>query len=189
MLIARQKKQENIAEYLLYMWQVEDLIRACQLDEQHIEELLVSRFASIPDVNLAEIRQWYLELRDMMLQEGKREKAHLQINDNILIDLTDLHQHLLRQGQDAIYTSCYYSTLPYIVELRSKQSCADGEDKRLGELETCFTALYGLMLLHMQHQTVGEQTQVAMKQISKFLGLLSMKYKEWKSGELKFSDQ
>lgn len=189
MLIARQKKQENIAEYLLYMWQVEDLIRACLLDEQRIEGLLVSRFASIPDVNLEEIRKWYLELRDMMLQEGKREKAHLQINDNILIDLTDLHQHLLRQGQDAIYTSCYYSTLPYIVELRSKQSCADGEDKRLGELETCFTALYGLMLLHMQHQTVGEQTQVAMKQISKFLGLLSMKYKEWKSGELKFSDQ
>ena len=28
MLIARQKRSENIAEYLLYMFQVEDLIRA-----------------------------------------------------------------------------------------------------------------------------------------------------------------
>ena len=28
MIIARQKKQENIAEYLLYMWQIEDIIRA-----------------------------------------------------------------------------------------------------------------------------------------------------------------
>lgn len=184
MLIAQQKRHENIAEYLLYMWQVEDLIRACQLDDIRIEQLLVSRFQSVPEADLHAIRQWYLELRDMMLQEGKREQGHLQINENTLIDLTDLHQHLLRQGQDAIYTSCYYSTLPFIVELRSKQS----EAHRLGELETCFTALYGLMLLRMQHQEVGEQTHVAMNQISKFLGLLSIKYQEWKAGELKFND-
>ena len=29
MIVARQKKKENIAEYLLYMWQIEDIIRAC----------------------------------------------------------------------------------------------------------------------------------------------------------------
>ena len=32
MIIARQKRKENIAEYLLYMWQVEDLIRANKFD-------------------------------------------------------------------------------------------------------------------------------------------------------------
>ena len=102
----------------------------------------------------------------------------------MIIDLTDLHLRLLRQGQDAIYTSCFYSTLPYIVELRGKE----GEEK-VGELETCFTALYGLLLLRMQHKEVSEQTQVAMNQISKFLGLLSEKYKEWKAGSLKFEDE
>lgn len=188
MLIAQQKRHENIAEYLLYMWQVEDLIRVCQLDDQRIEQLLVARFASVANADTTAIRQWYLQLRDMMLNEGKREQGHLQINQNILIDLTDLHQHLLRSAQDAIYTSCYYSTLPYIVELRSKQSSDNDDSLRLGELETCFTALYGLMLLHMQHQEVSQETQVAMNQISKFLGLLSIKYKEWKSGELKFDE-
>lgn len=29
MITASQKRKENIAEYLLYMWQIEDLIRAC----------------------------------------------------------------------------------------------------------------------------------------------------------------
>lgn len=183
MLIAQQKRHENIAEYLLYMWQVEDLIRACQLDDQQIDQLLVARYETMPGADLKAIRQWYYQLRDMLLQEGKREKGHLQINDNIMIDLTDLHQQLLREGNDAIYTSCYYSTLPYIVELRSKQQAqgGEGEDHRLGELETCFTALYGLLLLHMQHQQVSEQTQVAMNQISKFLGLLAVKYKEAKA--------
>ncbi len=186
MLIAQQKRQENVAEYLLYMWQVEDLIRVCLFDDQRIDELLVTRFRSVEGINsdtLAAIQRWYLELRDMMLNEGKRESGHLQINQNILTDLTDLHLHLLRDGQDAIYTSCFYSTLPYIVELRSKEG-----DQKLGELETCFTALYGLMLLHMQQQEVSQQTQLAMKQISKLLGLLAIRYKEWKNGELKFED-
>jgi len=187
MLIAQQKKQENIAEYLLYMWQVEDMLRACQFDDGQIDQLLVGRFKAIEgitDKQLVQIREWYLELRDMMLSEGKRANGHLQLSQNVIIDMTDLHLRLLKEGQDAIYTSCFYSTLPYIVELRGKE----GEEK-VGELETCFTALYGLLLLRMQHKEVSEQTQAAMNQISKFLTLLSGKYKDWKSGKLKFKEE
>lgn len=184
MIIAQQKRKENIAEYLLYMWQVEDLLRACDLDEDRIDQLLVSRFKDIvAEEQLPVIRQWYLELRDMMLGEGKRQSGHLQINENIITDMNDLHQRLLKEGQDAIYTSCFYSTLPYIVELRGRE----GENK-LGELETCFTALYGLMILNMQKREISEQTKVAMQQISKFIALLADKYKAWKKGELKFED-
>lgn len=32
MYISKQLKQKNIAEYLLYMWQVEDMIRANNFD-------------------------------------------------------------------------------------------------------------------------------------------------------------
>ena len=159
MIIALQKKKENIAEYLLYMWQVEDLLRACDLDEDRIDQLLVSRFNDIvPPEQIPAIRQWYLELRDMMLSEGKRQSGHLQINVNVIADMTELHLRLLKEGQDAIYTSCFYSTLPYIVELRGRE----GENK-LGELETCFTALYGLMILNMQKREISEQTKVAMQ--------------------------
>ena len=184
MIIAQQKRQENIAEYLLYMWQVEDLLRACDLDDDRIDQLLVSRFKNIvPDEQLPAIRQWYLELRDMMLSEGKRQSGHLQINTNVLSDMTDLHLRLLKDGHDAIYTSCFYSTLPYIVELRGRE----GENK-LGELETCFTALYGVMILNMQKREISEQTKVAMQQISKFIALLADKYNAWKKGELKFDE-
>lgn len=184
MIIAQQKRKENIAEYLLYMWQVEDLLRACDLDDDRIDQLLVSRFKNIvPDEQLPAIRQWYLELRDMMLSEGKRQSGHLQINTNVLSDMTDLHLRLLKDGHDAIYTSCFYSTLPYIVELRGRE----GENK-VGELETCFTALYGVMILNMQKREISEQTKVAMQQISKFIALLADKYNAWKKGELKFDE-
>jgi len=184
MIIAQQKRKENIAEYLLYMWQVEDLLRACDFDDDRIDQLLVSRFRGIvADDQLPAVRQWYVELRDMMLSEGKRQSGHLQININVLNDLTDLHLRLLKDGHDAIYTSCFYSTLPYIVELRGRE----GEQK-LGELETCFTALYGLMILNMQKREVSESTRVAMQQISKFIALLANKYNAWKAGELKFDE-
>lgn len=186
MLIAQQKRKENIAEYLLYMWQIEDLLRACQLDNQRIDQLLVNRFAT-PERSqeeLKEIREWYNNLADMMRIEGKRESGHLQINQNVMIDLTDLHLRLLKHGQDAIYTSAFYATLPFIVELRSKE----GENKS-GELESCFNALYGILLLRLQGKQISEETEVALKQISKFIALLAQKYTLWKSGELTFDDE
>ena len=44
MFIASQKRKENIAEYLLYMWQVEDLIRANNLDIDKITINIVDKF-------------------------------------------------------------------------------------------------------------------------------------------------
>lgn len=187
MLIALQKKKENIAEYLIYMWQIEDLLRACNLDDNIIEKQLVSRFQQvdgITDETYNQIRQWYQDLTQMMLSEGKREGGHLQINENILIDLTDLHLRLLKNGQDAIYTSCFYSTLPIIVELR----CKEGDEKK-GELETCFTALYGILMLRLQGKEISSETDLAIKQISKFIALLAEKYRMYKSGELQLDEE
>ena len=47
-----------------------------------------------------------------------------------------------------------------------------------GELETCFNALYGVMLLRLQGKEISHDTQVAIAQISHFLGLLSAYYKK-----------
>ena len=187
MLIAQQKRQENIAEYLLYMWQVEDLLRACALDDEKIDATLVRRFAAMPgmtDERLAEIRRWYTDLAQMMRSEGKQQSGHLQINQNVIIDLTDLHLRLLRQKKDAVYTAAFYSTLPHIVELRARE----GEAK-IGELETCFMALYGLMTLRLEGREVSDDTRAAMQQIAKFLALLSDRYRQWKAGELDMDEE
>ncbi len=44
MIIASQKRKENIAEYLIYMWQIEDIIRANNLDIDKIKENVIDRF-------------------------------------------------------------------------------------------------------------------------------------------------
>lgn len=174
MLIARQKKRENIAEYLLYMWQVEDLIRAYNLDIEAIQTNIIDKFDQ-PDSVKKEMRDWYENLIKMMELEHVERAGHLQINKNVIIDLTGLHNELLDSPKEAVYTATYYKTLPFIVELRSK---AAGKDEY--ELETCFSALYGFLLLRLQQKEVSGETQAAISQISSFLRLLSQKYKEEK---------
>ena len=44
MLIAREKKKNNIAEYILYMWQLEDMLRALKLDMEQVDRYLVAGF-------------------------------------------------------------------------------------------------------------------------------------------------
>ncbi|WP_165020664.1 DUF4924 family protein [Dysgonomonas sp. ZJ279] len=172
MLIAKKLKQDNIAEYLLYMWQVEDLIRAYELDIDKIDEAIIEQYAQ-PEEIKAETKEWYEGLIDMMRREGITESGHLVINKNVILDLTDLHLQLLKSSKESDYTADYYKTLSFIVELRSKSP-----DKNIPELETCFSALYGFLLMKLQKKEVSGETQAAISQISSFLRLLSIKYKE-----------
>ena len=77
MIIARQKRKENIAEYLLYMWQVEDLIRANKFDMDSINRTVIAHYDQPEEVK-KEIAQWYEELIEMMRSEGVMEKGHIQ---------------------------------------------------------------------------------------------------------------
>lgn len=181
MLIAQKLKQENIAEYLLYMWQVEDLIRANNLDIDNIYKQIISKFDQSDSVK-NEIKEWYENLIDMMRREDVTQKGHLIINKNIISELTELHTKLLNTLSESDYSAMYYKTLPFIVELRSKSP-----DKDIPELETCFSALYGYLLMRLQQKEVSGETQAAISQISSFLRILSQKYKSEKAGELEIS--
>lgn len=178
MIIAKKLKEENIGEYLLYMWQIEDLIRANNLDLEKIDEQIVSRFDQPENIKL-EIREWYENLIEMMRREEVVEKGHLIINKNIITELSDLHLRLLKSGSQSDYNEAYYKTLSFIVELRAKSS-----DKNIPEIETAFGALYGYLLMKLQGKDVSGETQAAVAQISSFLRLLSQKYKLDREGKL-----
>lgn len=171
MIIAKEKRKENIAEYLLYMWQVEDLIRSCRLEIETIDKYILSGYG-VGEEQYAEIRQWYMDMIEMMKGEGATESGHLQINKNVIIDLTDLHLRLLKEPQESAYIAAYYKALPCIVELRSK---AGGEMK--GEMETCFEALYGMLLLRLQKKEISTDTANAIHQISILISILADKHK------------
>lgn len=183
MIIAKQKRKENICEYLLYMWQVEDLIRANHFDMDEIRDKVIARYNQ-PDEVKEEIARWYEELIEMMRSEGVKESGHIQLNKNVIITLTDLHLRLLKSPKEMIYGAAYYKTLPYIVQLRAKSG---GND--IPELETCFTAVYGYLMLRMQGKGISAETLDGIKQISSFLALLAEKYRADMNGELELEDE
>ena len=108
MIIASQKRRENIAEYLLYMWQIEDLIRANGLDINKIKATIIDRY-QLTDEQRKQMTEWYESLIDMMRREGVEQKGHLQINKNIVSMLADLHDSILREPKPVSYT---HLTLP-----------------------------------------------------------------------------
>ncbi|MDE6246913.1 MAG: DUF4924 family protein [Muribaculaceae bacterium] len=182
MYTASEKKRENIAEYLLYMWQIEDLIRANALDIDKIDQNIISKYSNLDESQKKALHEWYESLIDMMHREGVEQKGHLQINKNVIIALDDLHRRLLADEKFAKYSAEFYKTLPYIVELRAKS----GDDKA-GEIETCMNALYGILMLRLKGQELSKETMEAIKQISQFMAILSHYYKKDYNNEL-FND-
>lgn len=170
MIIASQKRKENIAEYLLYMWQIEDIIRANDLDMEKIKTNVIDHFP-LDDAQRREMVDWYESLIDMMHREDVAKKGHLQLNKNVIIQLVDLHEALLRDPRFPEYTAEFYKTLPYIVELRAKS----GEEKS-GEIETCFNALYGMLMLRLQSKEISDDTRRAIDQIIAFLRMLTRNF-------------
>ena len=177
MYISRQLKEQSISEYLLYMWQVEDMIRANGCDVDRLEQTVVAAY-KLPQEQHAELTEWYANLVEMMRLEGVTEGGHLQINKNVIIALTDLHLRLMHSQKFPFYQAAYYKALPFIVELRAK----GGQEK--AELENCFDALYGVWMLRLQRKEVGKETAAAVADIVKFVGLLSDYYGKERVGEL-----
>jgi hypothetical protein len=149
------------------MWQIEDIIRANGLDIDRIKSSVIDKF-ELTDVQRKELEEWYESLIDMMRREGVEKSGHLQLNKNVIIQLTDLHLALLKDPRFPEYTAEFYKTLPYIVELRAKA----GENPA-GEIETCFNALYGMLMLRLQGKEISVQTMEAVAQISKLLAILA----------------
>ncbi|MBO5827466.1 MAG: DUF4924 family protein [Paludibacteraceae bacterium] len=174
MIIAKQKKEENIVEYLLYMWQIEDILRAYKLDIEKVDEVIVSQYQQ-DEKTKKEIREWYDNLIQMMKLEHLEESGHLQININLVNDLNDLHIELLQNPQEIQYNALFFKTLPFLVEFRSKLKA--GEETN--DIQLSLHSLYAILLLKLQKKEISKDTEVAVKQISSFLAVLSQKYKHW----------
>ena len=182
MFVSQQLRKKNIAEYLLYMWQVEDILRAYGCSLSRIRKEYIEQF-DYTDEQKEEMTDWYGDLIRMMNQEGCREKGHLQINKIVLQQLIELNAELLASTKFPFYTSEYYKVLPYIVELRRRGASQDEP-----EVETCFNALYGVMMLRLQKKEVSPDTLHAIKEITTFIGMLNDYYFKDKNGELKLQE-
>ena len=144
-------KKNNIAEYILYLWQIEDYLRA--FPEQ------------------AEANQELQDLNNMMHQENIMERGHLQLAQNALVELEDLHNDLL--DQEATYRAAMIRLTPALNILKSKTDCPT-----MSDVEACLILLYQIMLLKLKKSPISSETEQVQKQATQVLQYLSKTYKE-----------
>ena len=167
MIVAQKLRKQNISAYIIYMYQVEDIIRAYGLDVDRICNEYLPRFQYSKE-QIADQRDWYAGLIRMMQEEGVQESGHVQVVKNTLLLMAERHQELLADPKQPFYSAAYYKALPYIVELRSKGM---GQDKN--EIENCVDAVYGATVLKMQGRELSDQTKQALQPITHLLEMLS----------------
>lgn len=178
MIIAKELKKTNIAEYLIYMFQIEDLIRSNSCDLDKLNQNLVTKYKQ-PESILTEIKKWYNALCRMMNEEKLQSSGHLQFVTNQINELTDFHYRLLELSNDENYTQLFKIAKPDIELFRNKLP-----DKLQSDIEVCLNALYLLLLMRLKQINITDETIEAMTNFSNLLSYLSKKYSEFEKGEV-----
>lgn len=149
--IAQQKRKENIAEYILYLWQIEDLLRALQFSPEAIYSTLVKP-RQLDHAHEQMLLAWYLDIANLLVEEKKEESGHLNHTLHLIHDLHDLHLRLMQQqelGKD--YRHRYAELAEHLSSLRSRL----GKESEMSDTELCFRALYASLLYRIKGE--GEQ--------------------------------
>ena len=142
-------KKDNIAEYILYLWQMEDYLRAFP---QH-----------------ADATQELRDLNEMMHREGIVEGGHLALANNALSELEDLHAQIL--NEDAMYRAAIIRLQPSLNLLKAKT-----DRPTMSDIEACLLLLYQIMMLRLQKKEITPETASVQTQATQVLTFLSKTY-------------
>ncbi len=178
MIIANQKRQENIAEYLLYMFQIEDMIRASEFDIDLIEKRIISGFDQPYDVK-RDMREWYLSLIGMMKENSLEIHGHIPLLTSLIDEVNQLHIRLLNKADEFEYNRIFASARPGVEDLKAKSHASDISDVELG-----LNGLYGLLMLRLQQRKLNPGTVKALGYISEWLAELSLRFRELEQGRV-----
>ena len=171
MFIAQEKKKNNILEYVLYMWQVENIIRACQFDIELIKANVISQLG-VTDNDKELVTNWYIDLIQQMKSQNLQQTGHLAFTRDIITELTLLHQTLLKTYQDQSYNPIYNNARADIYDLQKKQPDS------VTEIEACINGMFGLWMLKISKKEISIDTQKSFDRISKLLSTLAKNYHE-----------
>jgi len=180
MLVAQQKQQENIAEYILYMYQIEDVVRAYKFDIEEILEHYVR--PQLPDESfMKQYREWYQRIINEMKANKLETAGHMPSLNEVMVELSYLHTTLLTATKDPKYLAIMETASPNINEFKEKSNLKEKND-----LEIAFHAMYMKLLLRLQKKEISAETEEAFDSMRIMLAYLSRGYHKMKAGDLDF---
>ena len=170
MIIAEQKRKENIAEYLLYMYQIEDLIRANEFDQLRIEQTIINKFDASYEVK-REMLEWYKTLISSLMAENKQKTGHLAFLERITDKINALNVKMLEDPLNSELKEAYRKAKENIDALRMRSGHAQASDVQLA-----MNGLYGFLMLRLQKKEISKETEEAFSTITDWIAILSSEY-------------
>ena len=142
-------KKDNIAEYILYLWQLEDYLRAFPEAAEQNEELG--------------------NIFQMMHADDVMDGGHVQLAQIALKELELLSDDII--AQEATYKAAMLQLTPSLNLLKART-----DRPTMSNIEACLVLLYQIMMLRLQGKPVSAETQAVQQQATSILQYLSKTY-------------
>ncbi|QDH81406.1 DUF4924 family protein [Echinicola soli] len=170
--LAEKKKRQNIGEYIVYMYQMEDLLRSYQFNMDEVHQYVIAHYP-VPPEEKKEITDWFEALSEKMQQENIQETGHLEATQQEVRKLAEIHWDLLKSDRE--YFAIYHEAKPHIIE---SIIAAEGQD--IGhEIQICINGVYGLLLCRLTGKKLTTEQEKAAQAFGKVLSYLNLAYMEY----------
>ena len=177
--IAQAKRKENIAEYILYLWQLEDLLRALQFSPEAIYSQLVAP-RQVDEEQKHLFLLWYMDIVNLLRKEDKEESGHLEHTLHLIADMHNLHLQLMHNPIGEHYRSTFARLLPQLPQLRTMI-----KKEEISDTEICFRALYAAMLYRIKGDAKrAEAIKDTIELVSPVVAELADMYRKVEQGEI-----
>ena len=174
MLIAEQKRKESISEYIIFMYQTEDLIRAYNFDLEEIYKYVIQHFPVEEDMK-TRIKAWYRKTANQMKKESIEESGHLQELNDLAIELASFNLELLKSDQT-------YRKIFDQAKLHINRNSALSNGQLTNPIQICLNGIYGLLILRLNGKPVDDQIKQGAQAFGDVLSYLSFKYQKRNKG-------
>lgn len=179
MLLAEDKKKTNIIEYLILIYQMEDLVRACNFDLN----ILMDKFIH-PHINdekiVADYRNWYELILQDLKSFNRQKQGHTSEVYEIQMELFYLHNSLLTVTPNKEYIKVYAQTQEHINAFRDKTPM------QLNDVDLCIYALHMKLLLKLKGRDLNEESEKSFDRMRILLANLAKAYHKMKMGDVAF---
>ena len=177
--IAQAKRKENIAEYILYLRQLEDLLRALQFSPEAIYSQLVAP-REVDEEQKHIYLLWYMDIVNLLRKEDKEESGHLEHTLHLIADMHNLHLQLMHNPIGEHYRSTFARLLPQLPQLRTMI-----KKEEIYDTEICFRALYAAMLYRIKGDAKrAEAIKDTIELVSPVVAELADMYRKVEQGEI-----
>ncbi|MBB6460556.1 DUF4924 family protein [Flammeovirga kamogawensis] len=170
MVIADQKKEQNICEYIIYIYQSEELLRAFDFNFKDIEEYVINHISKLSKQEKQDVLQWHKDLHTLMQEEEVTKEGHCSLAQNEVDKITKLHNDLIVNDKE--YQSRYAVAEPHI---NNNLKIADG--LITNPIQICINGIFGLLLLRTRGKKIDEPTQKILNSFGDVLSYLAFKAK------------